>query len=235
MPAVAVTTVDFLPADFRAERRRRRVRRGRGLIATAFLLLLLLGLAGNHVQRARLRADLDRLRPQAANVADLRKSLGQLTQKIQQLDVQADVRSRLRFRPAPTRLLASVTSAMPDRLTLQELEIREERPVATYTAPTRKGRDDKTEKPPEQVDLERLLADQTRQILTLRGFAPDDATVSQYLVNLRETRTFDDVTLLFTDRHDRDGAEVRAFSVQVRVRSPLSGVVAGVATAGGAL
>jgi Tfp pilus assembly protein PilN len=233
MSPAAVTTVDFLPADFHAQRRRRRVRRGRWVIAGAFLLLMLVGFAGNQVQRLRLRSELERLEPQAAGVAELRQSLTQLTQEIQLLDMRADVRSRLRFRPASPRLLECATTAIPDGVILHELEMREERPVATYSAPNRKSNDEKQEQPLEQLDLERLLADRSRQVLTIHGFAPTDAAVSEYLVELRRTGSFEDVTLLFTDRHEQDGIELRTFSVRVRVRAALGTDVAGAVTGGG--
>lgn len=219
---IAVTTVDFLPADFHAKRRSRRVRRGRWVIAGAFLLLMMLGFVGNQFQNALLRAEADRLKPQAAGVGDLRESLEQLTHQIQELDLQADLRSRLRLRPASTRLLAGVTAAMPEGLTLQELEIREERAIVTQTSSTRKAEANQPPKPPEQLDLDRLLANQSRHVMTVRGFAPSDATVSEYLARLRQAGIFDDVTMLFTDRYDRDGVEFRTFSVRLRVRSPLS-------------
>jgi hypothetical protein len=226
MSSIPVTNLDFLPADFRAKQRQRRARRGRWVIAAAFLLLAFLGFAGNHLQSSRLHAELERLKPQAAGVANWRSSLGQLTQQIQQLELHADVRSRLRLRPASTRLLASVTAAMPDDLTLQELEIRNEQPIGSFAAPSRNVKKDDESKPREQLDLDRLISDQNRQIVTLRGFAPDDATVSDYLVRLRETKIFDEVTLMFTDHFDREGTALRTFSVRLRVRPATDPVVA---------
>jgi hypothetical protein len=226
MSSIPVTNLDFLPADFRAKRRQRSARRGRWVIAAAFLLLAFLGFAGNHLQSSRLHAELERLKPQAAGVANWRSSLGQLTHQIQQLELHADVRSRLRLRPASTRLLASVTAAMPEDLTLQELEIRHEQPIGTFATPSRNVKKDDESKPREQLDLDRLISDQSRQILTLRGFAPDDATVSDYLVRLRETGTFDEVTLMFTDHYDREGTALRTFSVRLRVRPAADPVVA---------
>jgi hypothetical protein len=234
MTSFPVTTIDFLPADFHAQRRRRSVHRGRWVTAAAFLMLTLLGFAGNHLQHARLQAELGRLKPQASGVANLRSSLDQLTQQILLLELQADVRSRLRHRPAPTRLLASVTSAMPAALTLHELEIRNEQPVGSVTSANRNAEEGAEAKRPEQLDLDRLIADQSRQVLTVRGFAPNDAIVSEYLVRLRKTGTFDDVTLLFTDRYDREGAERRTFSVRLRVRPALSSLAASAAPIGGA-
>lgn len=226
MTSFPVTTIDFLPADFHAKRRRRSVHRGRWMTAAAFLVLTLLGFAGNHLQHARLQADLGRLKPQASGVANLRASLDQLTQQITLLELQADVRSRLRHRPAPTRLLASITTAIPEELTLHELEIRYEQPVGTVPSANRNAKEDDEAKRPEQLDLERLIANESRQVLTVRGFAPNDAIVSEYLVRLRQTGTFDDVALLFTDRFDREGTELRTFSVRLRVRPALSSFVA---------
>jgi len=236
MSSCTVTTIDFLPADFYAERRRRSVRRGRWMIAAAFLALTVLGFAGNRLQGSRLQAELDQLTPQVAGVVKVRNSLSQLTQQIQHLEQHADVSSRLRFRPLTTRLLASVTAAIPENLTLQELEIRREQPIAALTSPNRNAKQENDDvKTPEQSDLDRLVAEQSRQILTLRGFAPNDATVSEYLVRLRRTEVFDDVTLLYTDHADREGVELRTFSVRLRVRPAWNSFVANAVPNRGAL
>ncbi len=233
MSYTSVTAIDFLPADFHVGRQRRRARRGRWGVVAAFLLLTGLGLVGNRIQYAQLKAESDRLKPQAASVADLEKSLAELQQEIDHAGLHADLRSRLRLRPASTRLMAAVTQPLPEGVALLELQVRDEQPTGGIPA-TQSPRGEKASKPPVQSDLDRLRADQTRQIVTVRGFAPDDGTISHYLNGLRQAGVYDEVRLLFTDRYEYRGHELRTFSVRLRVRRPVSPEAAGPLPATGA-
>jgi hypothetical protein len=213
-----ITTVDFLPADFHAMRRRRRARRGRWGLAIAFLLLTAAGLLGNRVQYAHLEAESKRIQPQAEAVADLERSLAQLQQEITAAELDSDVRSLLRLKAASSRLIAIVTSRLPDGVALLELQIRNEKPTGVSQPVSSGAGKDEEQKPPAEIDLERLRADHSRQIVTVRGFAPTDGTISRYLENLRRAGPFDDVQLLFTDRYPYLDHEFRTFALRLRIR-----------------
>src|SRR5690606_40332468 len=107
MFAPTVVELDFLPADFHVRRLRRRARHWRLGVAGAFVVLIALGLFGNHFHRTQLRAESERLRPRAEAVAHLDRELATLRNQIELLGLEADLRSRLRLRTAATRLLRS--------------------------------------------------------------------------------------------------------------------------------
>ena len=57
-------------------------------------------------------------------------------------------------------------------------------------------------------------------MLTLSGIAPDDLSISQYLVALRETDLFERVTLSFTGQHTVREETWRKFEVRLQVKNP---------------
>jgi hypothetical protein len=233
---IEVDEIDFLPADVHVRRVRQHARRWRWAVAAAFVVLTLVGLAGNRVQHARLASARDRLKPQANAVAALDVQMAALRQEIELLGLQADLRGALRLQPATTVLVAAVTTALPDRVALTELRVTDDRSAAASLPPVPPEKASAT--PPARLDLERLGAERrvARRIVTVRGLAPDDAAVSDYLEALRHSGPFTDVRLLFTDRHERRGNELRSFSLELRVRdpgSPPARVVTDAATATG--
>lgn len=216
-----VDEIDFLPAGFHDRKRRHRTRGWRWAVAAAFVGLGGLGLAGNRIHHARLKAEHDRLAPQAAAVADLDRQSTEIRARIDSVGLKADLRARLRLRPATTRLLAAVTAPLPAHTTLTELHLTEGRPAAAAPSPAAPA--DQPVPPPIRRDLDRLDAEHGRTlVLTLRGIAPDDDAVSDYLSGLGRTELFDEVRLLFTDRHELHGHELRTFSAELRVRSASS-------------
>lgn len=216
----AVDDIDFLPAGFHDRQRQRRARGWRWGFAAAFVGLAGLGLAGNYLQHARLQAHRDRLAPQAQAVADLDRQTADLRNRIESLGLKADLRARLRLQPATTRLLAAVAAPLPPHVTLTDLHFGEEVAAEIVPASSQAAQaSDQPPQPPVRQDLDRLaVASDRRSVLTVRGLAPDDAAVSDYLAGIGRAGLFDRVRLLFTDRHDYHGHELRAFSVELRVR-----------------
>jgi Tfp pilus assembly protein PilN len=213
----AVDEIDFLPAGFHDRQRQRRARGWRWGFAAAFVGLAGLGLAGNRLQHARLEAARDQLAPQARAVADLDRQTAELHARIQSLGLRADLRALLRLRPAATRLLAAVAAPLPAHTTLTDLHFGEE--VSPEAAAPTPPAPDQPPVPPLKQDLDRLTAASARHsLLTLKGVAPDDAAVSDYLAGLGRSGLFNHVRLLFTDRHDHQGHELRSFSVELQVR-----------------
>jgi Tfp pilus assembly protein PilN len=218
MHLLPVDDIDFLPAGFHDRRRRKRARGRLWVVAAVLAGAAALGVAGSRVRHARIEAERDRLKPQAQAVADLSRQLSELRTRIDHAGLQADLRARLRLRSSTTRLLAAVAAPLPKHTALTELTLGRDR---TPDAPTSPQTDaEKAALPPARRDLDRLTveADKRRQTLTIRGITADDATVSEYLAALGRSALFDDVRLLFTDRHDHHGHDLRAFAVQLRVR-----------------
>lgn len=213
----AVDEIDFLPAGYHARQLRSRARGWRWALAAAFAGLAGLGLAGNHLQRARLATVRDRLAPQAGAVADLDRQSAELRTRIDALDLRADVRARLRLRPATTRLLAAATAALPAHTSLTELRVTEAE-AAEAPAPPQPAAD-APPPPPARLDLDRLASGGGPEtVVTLRGLAPDDAAVSEFLARLGRSGLCQGIRLVFTDHHDHGGHDLRSFSIELRVR-----------------
>ena len=205
----SVPAIDFLPASYRARRRRNRTGRWHGTVAVAVAGLIAAGLAGNRLQHARLVATRDHVRPQAEAVEAVERQIAAGRERTAALTARADLRAALRLRPATTRLLAAVTAPLPPDAALTEFRFTSAEVAAA--APPAAG----TPAPgpdPAAVAAGPLLS------IHLRGVAWDDATVSDYLAGLTRAGLFESVRLEYVDRHESDGGDLRGFAVLLTLR-----------------
>lgn len=218
--------IDFLPASFHLSRQRRKKAVWRRALLGVFLTLIVLGTVRQHqILRDRLNSR-DRVRQQAAA---LRESLGDpaaLQARLDRFEEQANLITQLRIRIAPTRLLAAVSASRPEFVAFHEFRmVREPVPAsgssASSSSSSANASDDDV-RTPERKDLERLArqAEETALFVHLSGVAPDDVTLSHYLVALEETDLFDEVKLLVTDEYRYGENWLRSFRIRLRVRQP---------------
>lgn len=221
-----IPSIDFLPIEYRQARKLRQKRLWQRGVAVALVVLLALGVVGQRQRRATLVANRDRLRDQSAKMLTQLGAPDALRRQIQTSELRANLVSRLRVRPAPTRLLAAVANSRPPsvsltslRLTTEPLHSRrsnsETPAIASVPAP-----DANRQKPPEVKDLDQLRTQDEKQglFLLLDGLAADDVSVSQYLARLEQTGLFDDLHLIYTDRYRHGDTDLRRFAIRVQVR-----------------
>ena len=215
-----VDEIDFLPADVHVRRALVRARKWRWGIAAAFVALTVVGLVGNRLQHARLTAARDALKPRVDAVASIDAQVAAVRSEIELAGLQADLRASLRLRAATTRLIAAATRPLPAHVSVTELRIADQ---GLAVSPRPALADQQKAGPPERRDLERLAseAQSLRRVVTVRGLAPDDAAVSDYLDGLRTMGPFEEVRLLFTDRHQIGSNELRSFAAELRARNAI--------------
>ena len=143
----------------------------------------------------------------------------------------------LEFRIPTTRLIAALTNSLPEFVSLSECqaEVGLIEGAAVTNGPPAIPNANKEKPPPFDADLNELTAasSRTATLLTVTGFAPDDSSISHYLVQLKETRLFERVTLVFSGQHRVRDEALRTFQVRVQVKStaalfdslPTNGVV----------
>ncbi|MGE3314798.1 MAG: PilN domain-containing protein [Planctomycetaceae bacterium] len=217
--------IDFLPKSYRQVQVTRRRTAWRSSVAIAFLALALLGTFAQYRVRKSLEASRDELKTHAEKMASKLENDDVLYKRIRDLDAKANLVTRLRIRVAATKVLADVTSTLPQFVSLSEFRFNLETSGPRAAEKPVRGRGAQPVTPvlaSHALDLSRLdeLDERSMHTVSLRGSAPDDASVSNYLAALKSSGTFDEVHLLFTERQVIRDQELRSFGVRLRVRKP---------------
>jgi Tfp pilus assembly protein PilN len=221
--------IDFLPASYRQNQVKRRRKTWRGGVVVAFVALAALGTFAQYRIHRRLEASRELMQSHAEQMTSQLENADELYRRIRDLDAKANLATRLRVRVAATRILADVTGALPDFVSLTEFRVNVETSNAKAEEKPQRGKAAQkaaTDVSPQAADLARLVEIERRSthVVSLRGLAPDDVAVSKYLAALEHTNIFDRVQLLFTDHSTIRGHELRNFGIQLRVRKPRLGI-----------
>lgn len=222
-----VQKIDFLPASYHQQRRRKQKRIWRRGIFGVFLLLAVGGAFRQHQAFSRLTENRDRMIEQSARMTAQLEDAAALEQRIQQLDTKADLIAMLRLHTPPTRVLATVTNNLPPHVSLTKVSLAYEKrtEAAADTAKWAQklntaGPPNEAEQSAEEIDLESLnqYSEENALFASIDGIAPDDVTVSQYLAALQSCGLFDEVLLLYTDRHKYQEFPLRSFGMRLRIK-----------------
>lgn len=222
-----IQNIDFLPATYHQSRQRKQKRIWRRGVLVLFLGLIGVGTLTQWKQHHRLIRTRDELQQQGRKMLQQLESPAAVQARIQHLETRADLVTALRLRVPPTRILASLTDCLPEFVSLTELRLQSDtrpQPRSAASAPPHPRAEKKEEQPdasPVEIDLKQLQEQQDRQAryVTLNGIAPDDLSISQFLANLQQSRTFDEVRLQYTNEHRHGEHLLRAFGMRLRVRS----------------
>lgn len=221
-----VPQIDFLPATYHVQRQREHKTLWRRMMVFFFLTLAMLGTWLQRDLRRKLESRRDELQAMADGLLQSVQAQSKLEQQLKELETRALLLTTLELRVPMTRVLTAITSSLPEMVSLSDCqaetglkETPNTRSAASSTPPIVNQ-----EKPasPFESDLTELrnATKLSATMLTLSGIAPDDLTISQYLVALRESNLFDRVTLSFTGQHPVREEVWRKFEVRVQVKSP---------------
>lgn len=202
--------MSFLPENYLAEKSKRRA----NLICAGLFLVVVfaiaaaLGLANRSLRQIQLQHDaVQKDYTRAATRIDQVKVLQQ-QQEI--MAHQADLASSLLEKVPRSNLLAEITNALPNGVSLIDLTLdSRERPKAPAPAigqPIKPG-DAKKVKPPEPK-----LYDVT---IKLTGVAGDDGEVAQFIRNLSASKMLSDVNLVVVDQNKMGDDVVRKFELRM--------------------
>ncbi len=220
-----VPQIDFLPATYHVQRQREHKTLWRRMFVFFFLVLAMLGTWQQRDLRRKLEARRDELQSKAEGLLQPVKAQSKLEQQLKDLETRALLLTTLELRVPMTRVLTAITSSLPELVSLNDCQAET---ALKETSNTRSGtpllpvaNKDKSPNPFES-DLNELrnATKLSATMLTLSGIAPDDLTISQYLVALRETDLFERVTLSFTGQHTVREETWRKFEVRLQVKNP---------------
>ncbi len=220
-----VPQIDFLPATYHVQRQREHKTLWRRMFVFFFLVIAVVGTWQQRQLRHKLEARRDELQSKAEGLLQPVKAQSKLEQQLKELETRALLLTTLELRVPMTRVLTAITNSLPELVSLNDCQadtaLKETSNARSGTLPPPVVSKEKKLSPFES-DLTELrnATNLSATMLTLSGIAPDDLTISQYLVALRETELFERVTLSFTGQHPVREETWRKFEVRLQVKNP---------------
>lgn len=218
-----IPEIDFLPASYHKLQKRHKKRAWNRFIVIAFIGLAGLGAFAQWRIESKLETERDKVLAQANRLTASPRKAEDLKKQIAELDLQADLVTQLSVRARLSQLLNSLSGARPEYVRLLEVQTKFEK-LEVIKSPSSKRRKKKQEAKkdvnPFEADLLRIRETAGQQALytTLRGVAPDDLAVSQFLSKLQETKHFQSIVLLYSDEYQFGEFKLRNFGVRLRLR-----------------
>jgi Tfp pilus assembly protein PilN len=225
-----MATINFVPNDYIQQRQSNRVN-------SLYLILLVAVLAGIGVTFSVLKMR------QRVVQAELSSLTGQLNQAKEQIAVLEELKSKNNTRmkvmmmtatliePVPRSiLLACLTNNLPGGVSLTALEMKEkEKPKAAAVSPAQTkaaagsaGKKTGYQKPAEKTAAESSAAAQEPEVnLEIKGLAPSDIEVANYIANLSASILLDQVQLVQSEERVIDGLKFREFRLTARLKPNL--------------
>ena len=222
---MAEQSVDFLPASYHEEQVRVKRSIWRKCTLVVVLAMIVLGTFRHRDVQKELQEQSRRAQENAKNMAAELMNPAELRQQIHVLQVRANLMSYLRIGVPPTLLVSSVTNNLPAYISLTKIESTYESDTASQSRANKRKRDGKESSKnrlAEEKDLEQL-SEETKNsdvFVTVRGIAPDDVAISQYLAALNKTNVFNEVKLKSIDKDRYSGFPMRRFEIRLRVKKP---------------
>lgn len=221
-----VPQIDFLPATYHVQRQREHKTLWRRMFVFFFLVLAILGTWQQRDLRRKLEARRDVLQSKAEGLLQPVKAQSKLEQQLKELETRALLLTTLELRVPMTRVLTAITSSLPELVSLSDCQaetgLKETSNARSGTLPPQPvtSKDKLSSQFESDLNELRNAAKLSATMLTLSGIAPDDVTISQYLVALRETDLFERVTLSFTGQQTVRDETWRKFEVRLQVKNP---------------
>lgn len=218
-----VPEIDFLPSSYHKAQKRQQKRTWNRFIVVAFLVLVGLGAFAQWRTESKLGDERDKILVQADRMTSSLRKADDLKKQIDQLDLQADFVTQLSMQARLTPLLETLTAARPTYVRLLEVQSKYEKLEVIQSLTKRKAKkktDTKNEVDPFKDDLDRIrtAAGEQAMIVTLRGVAPDDLAVSQFLAGLQKADFFGSIILLYSDEYQFGEYKLRSFGMRLRLR-----------------
>lgn len=218
-----IPEIDFLPASYREVRRRHRNRIWRRTIVVIFLTLVTLGTFRQREIQYELQAKKKTLEDRVLMMNQQLEDPAQLTQKIKQAEIRANLLAGLQLDESPAQVLNFISSTLPKYVSLNEFQFLFEKVFDRTQSPGKKITEKALEKTlPEQIDLENLQSLHTQEnlVINVQGISPDHLSISNYMSNLDQMGMFKEIDLIQSNETIFEGQPMRAFRLRMVVNAP---------------
>jgi hypothetical protein len=195
--------IDFLPMEYRQKHSQRQSQPWQALVAVAMVGLVAVAASVQHYRRVRVEGDLALLNPVYDAAVNQQTRLAEAQKQLKLVEASAELYTYLHHPWPRTQLLSALVTALPDAITLQQIQILREATAAPVAGEARPPADPKAEEErlktlaPAQRDLTKLRGrlDPLQTVVVLTGTATETAALHRYIADLDATDIFDKAEL----------------------------------------
>ncbi len=210
----ALPSISFLPDDYLAEKRLRRT----NLICAVAFLVVACGISAafilRHERLARVEqrhAEVSRRYAEASRRIDQVRLMQEQQRKIAR---QAELTGSLLEKLPRSFLLAEITNALPEGVSLVDLGLESRLQAAPAAAPTRTAFEKRAAaaSAADNAGPRRFDA-----MMRITGIADTDMQVAQLMNRLSRSALLNDINLVVSDQLDRSDSRLRKFQIEMKV------------------
>ncbi len=223
--------LDFLPVEFRQTHAQKRWQPWRAIIMTAVAVLIIGGVASQHLRRRHLESELEGIRPAHQTALRQQSRLSGLQAGLQRVKAQAELVAYLHHPWPCTRIIEALLDPLPPQVTFDHLEIHKEAAASKTpgrfpqppAAPQNKEAEAKTQEalPPAARDLKQLRdsCDRQQTTIAISGVATDGDALHEYLGRLAHAPLLAKAELVSIEREPESEGAPRAAGQAVPVET----------------
>lgn len=214
-----MTDSSFLPEDYLAKQAERRT----NAISLTLFVVVMGAVFGAFLvtnrQAAQVKVAQASINRQFEDAAVKIEELNELEAQKERMLHKAELATALVERVPRSILLAELINRMPERLSLEEFQLKstEKKKIQKATTRTHGRLSERVKTREEAMEENEIEAPEYRVDLVLIGIAPSDLEVANYLTELNAYALLRDVTLKYSIQKVVDERTVREFRVEMRL------------------
>jgi Tfp pilus assembly protein PilN len=209
--------LDFLPVEFRQTHAQKRWQPWRAIIMTVVAVLVVGGVASQHLRRCRLERELEGILPAHRAALRQQSQLSGLQAGLQRIKAEAELVAYLHHPWPRTRIIEALLDPLPPQVTLEHLEIHKGAATSKTpgpfpqppAAPPDREAEAKAQEalPPAARDLKQLrdTCDPQQTTIAMSGVATDSDALHEYLGRLAHARLVAKAELVSIERDPESG------------------------------
>jgi hypothetical protein len=209
--------LDFLPVEFRQSHAQKRWQPWRAIVMAALAVLVVGGVASQHLRRRHFESQLQRILPAHQTALGQQSRLSGLQAGLQRIKADAELVAYLHHPWPRTRIIEALLDPLPQQVTLEHLEIHREAPASKnagrFPQPPAAPRDKQSEAKPQEAlppaagDLKQLrdTFDPQQTVIAISGVSTDSDALHEYLGRLAHGRLVAKAELVSIDREPETG------------------------------
>ncbi len=195
--------IDFLPIEYRQRREQRQSQPWQIVAAAAIVGLVVAAAAAQHFHRHTIEKELAAITPVHEAAVKLQIRLGETRKRLDEAKSKAELYTYLRHPWPRTQILATLVESLPKEITLEQVQVSRQPPVAAAAVEVRKPVDKNAEAQrlkslaPADRDLLKLRGsiDPMRTVVVLTGAVAESSVLHRYLGDLDARELFEKAEL----------------------------------------
>ncbi len=214
----APNQLSFLPEDYFAKKQARRTNYDR---AQRLFVVVMAGVTGAFLVSERMTRAIEKrhiaIELQYAEAAKRLKQVSEMQDKQKRMAQQAELTASLLEKVPRSYLLADITNAMPDGVSLLDFDMVSrivQQPVKQVSDFEKKKAELDAQNSGKKLTAAPPPPKQYEVNMKMTGVAGTDVQVAQFLKELSKSKLLKDVNLVITDEFTQDKAKLRKFQIE---------------------